>query len=496
MTERTNAGGQSGGFFRELGVNFFSYGMVSAFSNFISFLMVPFFTRVFSTVEYGVLETIQMVVMIIALFGTLMLENSFLRFFFDSDDVSFQRQVFSSGFYALIPASLFVTALLTIFPVSSSQLLFRSPDYALVVFFGVLRIPFKNMMAYCSATFLVEFNRKRYAQFHISFIIVNVTASILAAVVFRLGLTGLLAAQSAVAVLFAAIAVYFARRYLSGGPTWGMMRKMLGYSLPMIPASLSSYGQRYVNRVFVLVLYSMYSMGIFSVASKIAMPLMLMAASLRMAWVPYAFKTWQMPGSPRNFRLFLDLYIGVAGLLSVGFAYLGPELVHIISTKEYSDASVLIGFLALAFGTQSASRLIGVGLSIKKRTGLLSLATMFGIFTASVAMVLLSGHLKLLGIAIGTLVGELTGFTVLAILVRRTLPGYFSYKITAMVFAITGIFLIANLFLTDSYLILRLAIIGAYAAILCLVYIIFVSPKIFKQAWQFATDLMPRKRRA
>ena len=496
MTERTNAGGQSGGFFRELGVNFFSYGMVSALSNFISFLMVPFFTRVFSTVEYGVLETIQMVVMIIALFGTLMLENSFLRFFFESDDLKFQRRVFASGFYALIPASLLVTALLSIFPVTTSQLLFRSPDYGWVVFWGVLRIPFKNLMAYCSATFLAEFNRKRYAQFHISFIIVNVTASILAAVVFRLGLTGLLAAQSAVAVLFAVIAVYFSRRYLAGGPTWGMMKQMLDYSLPLIPASLSSYGQRYVNRVFVLVLYSMYSMGIFSVASKIATPLMLMAASLRMAWVPYAFKTWQMPGSPRNFRLFLDLYIGVAGLLSVGFAYLGPELVHIISTKEYSDASILIGFLALAFGTQSASRLIGVGLSIKKRTGLLSLATMFGVFMASLAMMILSGHLKLLGIAIGTLVGELAGFTVLAILVCRNLPGYFSFKITTIVIGITGVFLVADLFLGHSHLLVRSAVIVAYAAILCLVYIVFVSPAIFKQAWRFATDLVNGKRRA
>ncbi len=496
MTIQTGASPQSGGFFRELGLNFFSYGMVSAFSNFISFLMVPFFTRVFSTVEYGVLETIQMVVMVIALFGTLMLENSFLRFYFDNDDLSYQHRAFSSGFYALIPASLFITALLVIFPATSSQVLFRTPEYSMVVLLAVLRIPFKNVMAYCSTIFLVEFNRKRYAQFHISFIIVNVTASILAAVVFRLGLTGLLAAQSGVAILFAIIAVIFSRNYLAGGPSWHLMKHMLSYSLPMIPASLSSYGQRYVNRVFVLVLYSLYSMGIFSVASKIALPLMLMAAALRMAWVPYAFKTWQSPGSRKNFRLFLDLYIGVSGLMIVGFAFFGPELVAIISTREYSDASVLIGFIAMSFAIQSASRLIGVGLNIRKKTGLLSMATMFGILIASLAMYFLSGPLKLLGIAIGTLAGEIVGFIVLAILVRRFLPGYFSFKITVIVLGITALFLTANLFLIESHFLLRLAITGTYAALLYLVYITLVSRNIFKQAWHFASSLLPRKGRA
>ncbi len=467
-------------FFKNLFKDFFSYGIVGVLSRLISLLIVPVFTRVFTPAEYGVLETILLTITILSIFGTLLLENSFMRFFFENETLSYRKTIFSTGLITLTHISILLTSIFLLFPSYFSKLLFQSSNYSLLIIVAIVRLPFKNIMAYSSVVFRVEFNLKRYAIFHISYISLTVACSIFVVLILKLGLIGLLAIQTIITIIFSFVGLYLARSYLGRIFSLSEIKRMLRYSLPMLPASFTSYAQQYVNRVFVLVLYSMHSMGIFSVAAKIAMPLMILSESLRMSWVPNAFKTWKETTSKQSFDYFLSLYIGVCCFIVISITFVSKEIVSILATREYIKAACLVGFIAMAFMFKGASRLVGVGLGIQKRTGYLSIANIISLFLGSLSMFLLAGKFDLMGIAAGTLIGEIVSFFTVFAFVKKIFPGYFRLLVPSILVLFTlfflGIYILfPNLSFLSRSMIFVFYIISGYFFILRLVFPVILN---------------------
>jgi len=429
-------------FFKEISKNFLSYGVVGVISRFIGFFTAPIYTRIFAPSDYGILETVTLTIAILSLFGTLQLESSFLRFFYDNKDKKYRKKVFSTGLFGSIPLILLLTFTLLLLPDTFSRLLFKSTDYTNIFIIAIIRIPFKIIMGYCSLVLRVEFKRKTYVKFHASFIFLSTILGLIFVVGLGYRLLGLLAVQTAVTILYSFISIYIAREYISKMFSWNLLKEMLKFGLPILPSSLATYAQQYLNRGFILVLYSMFSMGIFSIAAKVSMPLMLGVTGIKKAWQPYAYDIWKDKNSKTNFNNFLSFYVGIVTIIVISIAYFSKEIILIFATIRYIDSANLVGFVALSFALQGITGIISVGLGIIKKPIYNTYSIISGLCVASVFMYLLAKDFNLLGIAIGTFAGELTRLYLTALFVKKKFPGYFSYKKVFIIIFITTIFLI------------------------------------------------------
>ncbi|PQP34278.1 hypothetical protein C6A37_08620, partial [Desulfobacteraceae bacterium SEEP-SAG9] len=71
----------------------FVYGLGSALGAIGGFLLIPLYTHVLSTAEYGILELLNRTADIMMLFMLMGVRQAFIRFYFDREDEDWKKQV-------------------------------------------------------------------------------------------------------------------------------------------------------------------------------------------------------------------------------------------------------------------------------------------------------------------------------------------------------------------------------------------------------------------
>ena len=83
---------------KDLIKSFLVYGIGDAFSKLVPFLLLPFFTEVLVPSEYGILEIINTIILILAVLGRVQLDTSLQRFFYEEKN---QSKLVSTIFWAI-----------------------------------------------------------------------------------------------------------------------------------------------------------------------------------------------------------------------------------------------------------------------------------------------------------------------------------------------------------------------------------------------------------
>ncbi len=109
------------------------YGFGRIFSKIISFLLIPFYTHYFAAAEYGVMEVLNLSVMILAIALAPGLANAVMCFHYDTDDVKERSLSVSTALIFCLVIGAVVMLLAFVFPQQISYLLLKSPDYGLAI---------------------------------------------------------------------------------------------------------------------------------------------------------------------------------------------------------------------------------------------------------------------------------------------------------------------------------------------------------------------------
>ncbi|MCD7807154.1 MAG: polysaccharide biosynthesis protein, partial [Lachnospiraceae bacterium] len=86
--------------YKKLGVNVAAITIGNFSSKILSFLIVPIYTAVLTTQEYGVVDTLSTTISLLYPFFTLLICEAVLRFALDNN--ADQKQIFSIGFWITI----------------------------------------------------------------------------------------------------------------------------------------------------------------------------------------------------------------------------------------------------------------------------------------------------------------------------------------------------------------------------------------------------------
>ncbi len=86
--------------YKKLGVNVAAITIGNFASKILSFLIVPIYTAVLTTQEYGVVDTLSTTISLLYPFFTLLISEAVLRFALDKNED--QQQIFSIGFWVTI----------------------------------------------------------------------------------------------------------------------------------------------------------------------------------------------------------------------------------------------------------------------------------------------------------------------------------------------------------------------------------------------------------
>ncbi len=381
----------------------------------LSFFLVPLYTNILTTSEYGVYDLFNTTIGLLIPFLTLNINESILRFSINAD--SDKKQIFSIGLRYFLTGFILLAIATGINSMLGLILVWK--DYGLVF---LLLYAFDAM-----AGIMTSFARglDKIADISISGVLcsgVIISSNILFLIVFRWGIKGYLVAnligtivQSVYLFIRTSAWTYIDLRSIDRD----FSKEMTSYSKPLIANSVAWWINNASDRYIVTWLCGVAENGIYSVGYKIPSILNLFQTIFNQAWILSAVKEFDPKDKDGFFSKLYNTYNCLMTLLCSGIILLDRPLARLLFAKDFYEAWRYVPFLTIAIVFGAMSGYIGGIFSAVKNSKVFACSTVIGAVTNFLLNITLVRAIGPLGAAVATAVSYMVVWCVRLINMRK-----------------------------------------------------------------------------
>lgn len=364
----------------------------------LSFFLVPLYTNILTTAEYGTYDFFNTTVGIMLPILTLNIQEAVIRFCLDK---KYKRDsiVTVSVRYLLISIGITAVGILTNYIFGFSQLV---KDYAVFFFLMFLTHALSGIVLYYTR------GVDQISDLSISSVIASVVTiglNILFLVVFRWGLYGYFLANIIgpfVQCLYLIARTHMVRELHLGNRYENETKEMLSYSKPMIANSIGWWINNASDRYVVIFFCGIAENGVYSVASKIPTILNIFQNIFNQAWVLSAVKDYDPEDKNGFFANTYRVYNCAMTLICSAIIVCDKILARFLYAKDFYVAWQYVPWLTVAILFGAISGYLGGFFSAVKNSKIFAQSTMVGAGTNVVLNMILTPHMGPLGAAIAT----------------------------------------------------------------------------------------------
>ena len=331
------------GYLRRLATTGAAYTASSVLSKLIAVALLPLYTRYLSPEDYGAAEVLIVAVIATSIVVRLGVIEALLRFYYKRGEDP--GRVVSTGF-----ASLFWTAtagLAIAMPLAgpiSELLLDRSdPELARVAIFGLWVF---TMYEFLLALFRLDERAKAFLVFTVSNVLVTIPATVWLVVIEEEGARGLLLGQYGTGAVFLAALLVVQRRHLSLVPDLALLRRMIRFGLPTMPAELSLYSLNFIDRLLLVRLAGLGDAGLYALSIKFAQAVNVLVKGFQLAWPPLAYSIRDDDEARGAYAVIVTWFVVVCTFFVAGMWLLSRWVVRTLAAPEYFESYEAIGLVS------------------------------------------------------------------------------------------------------------------------------------------------------
>lgn len=333
-------------------------------------LTLPIYTRIFPPNEYGIWS---LAVALIGMMTTVLIlggNTTYSRFYFDAGTAEEKKTVTSTWFLFLTAWNVLVTLCLLPFAESLSRLTLGDSRYQAIFMISILIVPLSNLNLMFGQILRNEFSAAKFATLNVISNLLTVGCSLVAVLVLHLGLVGLAGGMLASLLIMLPIRIWDTRKAIRFQFSFPVLKKMLSFSLPLVPMSMAYWIFGSSDRFLLSKLSSADQVGLYGVAISLTAGLSFISNSLGQAWAPHALEAYEKQEAlARQFFGNVLNYILVGfGFLCVALTAFSREVMVLLSTPSYYSASKAIGPLALGIIALATTQVTALGISLSKKT--------------------------------------------------------------------------------------------------------------------------------
>ncbi|MFX0198699.1 MAG: lipopolysaccharide biosynthesis protein [Candidatus Hodarchaeota archaeon] len=323
------------------------YGLGALLNRVLGFILLPIYTRYLTPSDYGILSLMTITGAIVGVIAQLSLGSAMFReLIYEESD---ERTVESTTFYFLVGESVLFFGVLIAFSPQLSSLIFKIPDYAdllrLIFLTGLLNV----LNVVVMARLRIHEQSGLYSTLSVGNFLVGATLNIYFIVVLQRGVEGVVMAGLISAILFALLCLSLLFRDLRLVFSVSILRRMLSYGIPMVPARLSNQVMTSADRYFLQHLSTTTEVGLYSLGYSVGMVINLMVQAFQIAWRRQIFVIAKQPDAEQQFAKMLTYYLLVLGFMGLGLSVLGREVLVIMTTPKFYAAFKVVPLIILSY---------------------------------------------------------------------------------------------------------------------------------------------------
>jgi len=361
------------------------YGLGNILNRTITFLLLPLYTNLMTTSEYGALNLIYPFMAFMNVVFMYGMDAAFMRFFIPEKDSGERRRVLGTIYSGILMTTLLWLVMLFVLkqPITTS-LLGEDPSgsvfWLAFVILAIDGLSFIPVLYYRSIG-----NAPRYVAIIFIEVLVNLSLNVLFVGFWGWGIKGVLIANvvsSGIKLLLSLIGV-IGKMELRW--SWSRWKPMLAFGLPTMPAVafalLTALSDRYILNYF----FDREVVGVYAANYKIGTAMGLMVTAFRFAWHPFFLSISDQADARKTYARILSLYLAVGGLFVLTVALLAPPILtfevggRAILPGKYQAGLGVIPLVLLGYLLQGVYVNLVVGMYIEKKTKLAPLFTGTGV---------------------------------------------------------------------------------------------------------------------
>lgn len=454
------------GFLKDLGI----YGIIPIISKFIGFLLVPIYTRAFSTGEFGVIGMYSSIAMLAVFFINLEIYTAVGRYFYDCDNSVDRSRLVSTGLWFNVIMAAIVISVFLLFKKSIYQIFFANTDSYSTYYIVSLWIPLQAIYSYFSVMMRFEKKPKLYLYISISQLLLRMLAIIVLVVVLKIGINGFFWGNIIGEIFGISCMIILLKKYLSFSFDKNILIKLLSFALPFVPGLLIFGFQRPLANYIIQERLTYSDLGLFSLGLKVVSLLSIINFGLKMAWRPYLYEQISAGNSRKNnekdLRRIFNFFLVVLGFSALFLSLFSKEIISIISTQEYYNAYVIVGFLSISVSLEILIQIVGIGPEITKKTYWKIFISIIGFIGTICSLYFMIGKLGLISIPLAFLIGNI---------VKLAISWLITIKITSLKFSVIPTIIIFSALIAINVVILQYQFfIWQKLLFICIVFIILL----------------------
>ena len=335
----------------KLSKNTLIYGLGNVFQKFLSLLLLPFFSRILSPEDYGILSLLSLLTSLLLTVSTLGTQNSLnILYFKNMNEKDYDNSLISSNFYLLTILNFLILIIIVIFSKKISNIIFQSTiynSYIILSFIGfmigIIADPFNSYLR-------MENKIIKYVIVTLISSTITLATNIIFVVNLRLGITGLLLATIVSNFIRLLLLIFLTQKYLNFKINIKYIKPLITIGFPSIFGLFAFLLIDYADRQMIQRIIGIEKLGIYSIGYNFGMIMIIFVNSFSTAWTPF-FMSYIDKLSEANalFRKILNYYIICAGFIVLLFFAFARLIVVIMVAPEYIAAYKVVGLVSLSY---------------------------------------------------------------------------------------------------------------------------------------------------
>jgi O-antigen/teichoic acid export membrane protein len=325
------------GYVKRLATTGAAYTASSVLAKLIAVALLPIYTRHLTRADYGAAEVLLATVVAISILFRLGIIEALLRFYYTYDERGERDEVARTSLAFLLLSSS-VGALIAIpfaGPLSELVLDRRDTELALIAIGGLwLFTNYELLMA----LFRLDERAGAYFATSLANVLMTVGLTVWLVVIEDEGARGLLLGNFAGTALTLVPLAYVHRARLSIAPSRRLLRPMLRFGVPTMPAELSLYALNFIDRIMLVRFVGLAEAGLYSLAVKFSQVVTVLVRAFSLAWPPLAYSIREDEDARRTYALIVTYFTFLAATIVLGLSLEARWVARALAAPEFFDS--------------------------------------------------------------------------------------------------------------------------------------------------------------
>lgn len=430
-------------------------------SKMIQYFLLPYYTNVLSTAEYGIVDNLQNISSLLIPIISMTISEAIFRYSMDKHYDP--RAIFSNGnIITLIGciASLIISLFITPFLQSATMVQYM---YTVIVYVCV------NMFRTNCSLYVKAINKTTlFTIDNMLLTAATIVSNIIFLSVFDMGIVGYMLGYivgNAISAVFLIFAARLNRSFSFHFFAKDICKTLFIFSVPLIPNTVCWWISNSSNRFMISYFIDVSENGVFAIAYKIPTIITIIVGVLMQAWQISANEAAEDKHLQNYYSQMYEIIDSMVVILSGGAILASKIAVDLMATEAYSYAWQFVPMLALSVYYYSKAQLLGTIYTTFKKT---FMAFVTNFIAAAVNILLNFFLIQATGSALGAAISTCISYCVLCYVRKKDTRRMIKLKTSISKETITGLLLLAEAVVFTWFNNLYYISIGCFAVLILL----------------------------